>query len=592
MAGPYKPDDEERDEYYYGIAGKPRLVARTSSSRWSKPENTGAFFGQCRKRYAAILEREQPEIVSKWTRTLTLALVNGLRDCSWSYFFPIRIGLRETSLSELPTILLVAVEEGSLQWEEGVTVALECRKILRDFEIANVEVEIREGTYAPCAATAEFERQIDPEAWTSIRCPTNHYALPMLSSLGYIIGYAEDRKAEGSVGLHLRLGDDNPAVYALTCRHVVSNGREPSESYTVSEGHKQHHVRAGDKGYADCLKKLESYQDELDDESEPLQTKKQRWEEWYQHEEGHEHKRPTKRDTYALNHLQFRASYNKRVVDLFGSISHKKDRHIGHLALHPKLELCPEQPDYLKDWALIELDLDNFNKAPDNTVFVGAVDSHTHRGVPEYNLDKGFLPLHLDGQDLGNSSDPADKVFNGTCETNNGHSKIKADLNRGFLSLYLDSKGLGGRRRFDVAKRGFKTGLTFGTMSSIEAVVRRQASLKHQFAWEMLIVPKDDHRVFSAAGDSGFVVFDMNGAVIGLLNGRTDELSHIWRGIPGTPPKLKEYPGGTAGPEEADETMSDDLATWSVGTDVTFATPIQWVLDDIARFTGLEPRLA
>lgn len=43
--------------------------------------------------------------------------------------------------------------------------------------------------------------------------------------------------------------------------------------------------------------------------------------------------------------------------------------------------------------------------------------------------------------------------------------------------------------------------------------------------------------------------------------------------------------GGIAQPEEAGEPQ-----WW--GVDVTFATPIQWILDDIAKLTGLEPRLA
>lgn len=54
-------------------------------------------------------------------------------------------------------------------------------------------------------------------------------------------------------------------------------------------------------------------------------------------------------------------------------------------------------------------------------------------------------------------------------------------------------------------------------------------------------------------------------------------------------PELKKYPGGAVRPEDAEE--SPNLTNWPDGTAITFATPIQWVLDDIARFTGLELRL-
>lgn len=93
---------------------------------------------------------------------------------------------------------------------------------------------------------------------------------------------------------------------------------------------------------------------------------KQRWENWYQYDESLEHKRPTERETSYLAKLQSQAAYHKRVIDLFSKISHKKDRQIGHLAFCPKMELSSEQPGYLKDWALIELDPNNFSSAPDN----------------------------------------------------------------------------------------------------------------------------------------------------------------------------------------------------------------------------------
>lgn len=541
MEGPYKPDDEERDEYYFGLAGKPRLVARTSHNRWSRPMETGAYTGQIRKRSAAVLNYDQPELVARWTKDLVLALVKGLEDCRWSYFFPIRIGLEDTP-SELPTVLLVAVERDSLQWEEGVAIALECRRILQEFKIASIEVEIREGKHTPNAASTEFESQVDTAAWTTCRSKTNELALPMLSSLGYPIGYAEDRK-EGSLGLHLRLGGESSAVYGLTCRHVVSNGRRPNESYKVSEGHKQenkqYHVQAGDNGFSKCLARLAKHQRYLDLEIDPLRTAKQRWEDWYQYDESLEHKRPTERQTSRLAKLQSQDAYHKRIIDLFSKISHKKYRQIGHLAFCPKMELSSEQPGYLKDWALIELDPDKFSSPPDNKVFVGKADDWCQ----DY-LDNGFLPLYLPDRDLG-------------C----------------------------GKPTF-VAKRGFRTGLTFGTMNGVEAVVRRPGNFKNHFAWEMLIVPSSKERKFSKKGDSGSIIFDLNGAVVGLVNGSTADPPETWRGIT----ELKKYPGGTVRPEDAEE--GPNLATWPDGTDITFATPIRWVLDDIARFTGLEPRLA
>ncbi|KAI1765222.1 hypothetical protein GGR53DRAFT_465567 [Hypoxylon sp. FL1150] len=523
MAGPRMPSNEERDEYYLGLAGKPRLVARTSQDEWSLPARGREWDTRPRKRYAPVLQYRQPEIVSRWSKDLTLALVRALKDCSWTYFYPIRIGRDDTIPQEYPTILLIAVENDSLQWDKGISIALKCRTILRDFKIADVEVEIREGKYTPCAAFAELERQIDPQGWTNqpLR-ETNKCALPMLSSLGHAIGYAEERVGDGSLGLYIRLGNDTSPVYGLTCRHVVHKGRSPTEAYVPSEEPKQYHVRGSDRVFRDFLGDLEQQQVELERDTRPLQSMKERWEQWYIHDESLKHKRPTEQDMIRLAELESAAAYNKRFIELFKNISDKKDRQIGHLAFLPKLELSSDRPGYLKDWALIELDLTKFNGAPGNKVFIG--NQYDPTGSLERFMENGFLSLRLKPQDL-QDLDPKEPMI--------------------------------------VGKRGFKTGLTYGRTSSIEAVVRHPTSKDgDHFAWEMLIVPVsrcDDAR-FSAPGDSGSCVFDMHGNVVGIVSGQTYE------------------------------TSGDGQRHW--GYDVTFATPIRWVLEDIQRFTGLEPRLA
>lgn len=64
----------------------------------------------------------------------------------------------------------------------------------------------------------------------------------MLSSLGYPIAYLEGRPGVGAVGLHVKLGDENSVVYALTCRHVIEHNRAPHETYNLSkaEEHRQY----------------------------------------------------------------------------------------------------------------------------------------------------------------------------------------------------------------------------------------------------------------------------------------------------------------------------------------------------------------
>ncbi|KAI0095723.1 hypothetical protein GGR51DRAFT_553863 [Nemania sp. FL0031] len=525
---PYKPDDRERDGYFYGLAGRPRLIARTSTNHWTEPQHiretwVGDVVCKTPKEYSPVRDEE---LIAKWENDLSAAIIKALKGCSWNYFFPIRIGLKRIysqPRSEPPTVLLVAVEKDSLQWERGIAIALACRKILQTFEISNVEVEIREGRCESQVMSKEFEAQIDNDRWEELE-GTNELALPMMSFSGYPIGYLEDIKGQGTVGLHLTLLKDGAPtkLYALTCRHVVDNKRPDHQSYTLSEGPRQYHVQANHTGFLKFLEGLERYQESLESEIKPELDRIKAWENWYQFDPTMEHRRPNELFLKDLAARQDRAAYNRRVMEHAEKLEEKDTRKIGHLAYHPSLQVSSLRPGYLKDWALVELDPDKFADQPENKVFVGC--------------KRGFT-------------------------TENG-----------FLKLVLPKSPFEFREYRHVAKRGATTGLTRGIRSGIEAVIRQPSPSGEYIAWELLIVPEEKFKRFSDNGDSGSAVFSLHGEVIGLVTGSTyaepEDESDL-----SNPQSSVRYPG--------DE--------WA---DVTFATPIQWVLEDIEDFTGLQARLA
>ncbi|KAI0441380.1 hypothetical protein F4803DRAFT_576529 [Xylaria telfairii] len=149
MSSPYKPDNEERDEYFHGLSGSPKLVARTGHNRWTKPLFESELGGtrkiaQYRKHYMALYDRE---ILGKWSTDLSMMIITTLDQCRWSYFLPVQTYMRDdhdNQKGKAATILLVAVEPASLQWEDGIKIALSCRDIIRKFEMFDIEVEIME----------------------------------------------------------------------------------------------------------------------------------------------------------------------------------------------------------------------------------------------------------------------------------------------------------------------------------------------------------------------------------------------------------------------------------------------------------------
>ncbi|RYP55221.1 hypothetical protein DL770_010933 [Monosporascus sp. CRB-9-2] len=558
---PYEPSQEERDEYYYGFAGKPKLIARTSCSIWAKPQHEQGWdqkLCQTRKRYAAIGEHD---IVRKWSKFLCLQVTHALTNCHWNYFFPIRIGLRGARLRDKsPVVLLIAVDEDTLSWKDGITAALQCRSILRDFQISDVEVEILEGRYHRAAVSTELEALFDPENPTQKR--VHETMTPMLSSLGYPLGYLEDRKGQGTLGLYLRFEDHAP-IYGLTCRHVVYGDRQAGDSYKFSGADRpQYHVQGTQITFQDWKNKLEKELDKYASYIEPLEAKCQRWDSYLQYDEKKQGFRPTELERKQLDLNRAGAAFADKVLKCISQLAQKDKRKVGHLAFHPAFQVSARKPGYLKDWALVELDMEKYLGPPENKVFMGKrgldwMTSHLFDTMPT-NLVKGHLRLS---------------------------GILPAEYTQ--AQVFLSDMPPEEHRQppIVVGKRGARTGLTFGVKNEIEAVIRWPGcGLDDQLTWEMLIVPTEGYEKFSDGGDSGSSVFDLEGRVVGLVTGSTNK-PRFKDG------KRKKHPGDDTSPDTAEEVDATALGTKVDGTDITFVSPIQWVLDDIEDFTGMKPQI-
>ncbi|KAL1900563.1 hypothetical protein Sste5346_002286, partial [Sporothrix stenoceras] len=150
------------------------------------------------------------------------------------------------------------------------------------------------------------------------------------------------------------------------------------------------------------------------------------------------------------------------------------------------------------------------------------------------------------------------------------------------------------------AKRGAKTGLTFGLTNELEAVFRTpiQASTKDghngsgefEISYSLMVVglprkPANDSEPggsggsgesskyglqFSEPGDAGACVFDTAGRVVGIIE-------------PG------QYAKDVA--RDFDSVRAASTRTDPNYSDITFVTPIQWILEDIKQFTGMQPEI-
>ncbi|KAI3319664.1 hypothetical protein HD806DRAFT_525330 [Xylariaceae sp. AK1471] len=535
---PYEPSAEEKELYYYGIAGNPKLIARTSCDLWVKPQHQrpgwGVSFTHTSKHFGAI--RDEDDIVSKWTRDFSMMIVEVLKPYLWSYFFPVRMPLevaedlvpsskeRKAIEEAQPIILLIAVTENSMGWKRGIEMALRCRELLRDNGF-DIEVEVREGTHQRNAISADLESQIDETFWSKLypfqTWNPNERILPMLSYSGYPVGYLKDHFDWGTIGLHVMLEDDSK-VYGLTCRHVVDRNQPLERIYNISaENQKQHHIHGTNRIVADTVESLDCLHDYMGQYL--LKLKKEKEQE----------------ETQILA-LEERRSYNKGLLENLEKVkaSANSEKIIGHVAFYPSFEVSTRTPGYLRDWALIELDKYKYPKGFKNQVYISHVPKDD--GITGFEGSNGTM-LYLQPQ-LTSRQQRWDKTA---------------------------------KKSFIVAKRGAKSNLTYGVTSAIEAVVREpKEDGTHYICWELLIVPLGGKGHFSKGGDSGSCVFDEDGQVIGMVVG----------GNQVNPPDHRPWPG-------IGSQSKDVMKQWDDGTNITFATPIDWVFDDIQDFTGFKPRL-
>ncbi|RYO73591.1 hypothetical protein DL764_010555 [Monosporascus ibericus] len=558
---PYEPSPEERDQYYYGLAEKPKLVARTSCSIWTKPQHEEGWdqeLCQSRKLYAAIGEHD---VVQKWSKILCVQVARALENCHWNYFFPIRIGLKEYSFRDsCPVILLIAVDKDTLSWKDGITAALQCRSILRDFQIGDVEVAILEGRCHRTAISTDLETLFDPddEAQQTVR----ETMIPMLSSLGYPLGYLEDRKGQGTPGLYLKF-DGHAPIYGLTCRHVVHGDREADHSHKFPGGERpQYHIQGTQTTFDNWERKLQTELAECRSFTEPLENIHESWNSYRQYNEKRPRFRLTDNQRKQLDSGKAEAAFIEKVLEFVSQSAQKDKRKVGQLAFHPAFQVSAQKPGYLRDWALIELDLKKYASSSKNQVFIGdkgLAEMKARRfGAMATTLVKGSLPL------LGVT--PAE------------YTQAQVFLSDTSDEEYIKNQNM-------VGKRGARTGLTFGVKNEIEAVIRSPGcGLDGQLTWEMLIVPSKDYEKFSDGGDSGSCVFDFEGRIVGLVTGSTHEPAF-------KDGKRKKHAGDDASPDTAEEVDATALGTKVDGTDITFVSPIQWVLDDIEDFTGMKPQI-
>ncbi|KAH0598050.1 hypothetical protein MHUMG1_04422 [Metarhizium humberi] len=573
---PYKPGEAEREFYYLGLFDPPKLIARTSGTPWSLVEgpDTAERYPP-RKSFRAII---QHEILVRWSESVRSNIIRALDGCNWRCFYPIRIGSRDDDarppVVHYPVVLMVTVDEIDMEWESAIEIALACREVLRTAGIQDVEVELLQATVTKLAESRKLiEGKVNQEHWFregdqfNMAAKINEAMLPVHSSLGYHISQAP-RGPEGTMGLHLQLDGDKSKTYGLLSRHVAIAGKEKDAmDYKKQDGDQCHlQLAVPLSALEKCQEKLGNARHFVEHLLKPLQRRidEFRASEWDE----------IKANIYRPL-LQYADSLKKAVDEVYtAGDTGILERTLGHVAFSPTLaSYSNSNTGFLRDWALVQLSASQFNEEPENKVYIG-YDGFTRsaESIPSLPDQEECLLEYLDGY--------------------------------GFLPIQGTRPwAIEQRQAFRVGKRGRTTRLTFGVVGEIEAILRTpMAAEEAKISWSYLVVAYTTDTVaetgqwtpFSQPGDSGSCVFDHTGRVVGIINGgqesvEVERFGKHYQGVGSTLPPEDSTTSSTPKGYTDFEKLYGREGKGAV--DITFVTPIDWILDDIKEFTGYTAKI-
>ena len=287
-----------------------------------------------------------------------------------------------------------------------------------------------------------------------------------------------------------------------------------------------------------------------------------------------------------------------------------RNRKLGRAAFSPAVESRAER-DIYRNWSVPELSLATFLHAPDNSVLIGRAQpkevesgrmphdpAATHRLWRSLNRNvflniKGVRPaMKIAGQRRG-------VLRQGSCRQEASRHRVSQEGASGEGNAAERAQ----QRAYHVGKYVSRTGLTFGIVGEIEAIVRYRRSGSYLCCWADLIVSdnRDSRypgRSFADKGDSEACVFDMDAKAAsmvksGLQSCSTARLGNVYD-EDATPAPEGAYQTYVVPPGFTDfdaEYGGYGRARGDLTMLVTFATPMELLFDDIKNFTGLKPEI-
>ncbi len=486
---------EEAKFYYAGLPSGPVLVARTGTTPWKAPTGPEAY--PKRKELCAVGNHALKEV---WEGNLTLklhALLDSMK-VKWTSTDVVRI--RNVEESSAPVILWIGVIPASLSGDDGIVVASKCRELLVEYNIADVDVEIRESVVTRSAGPKLFTSAYSFDSTVDVRDP-------LTTTLGLPICAQSTSWAEGTGGFFITEGGSTERLLLVTARHVVFTPDKNDNKHFEYKNDSQHRYNVTLFSDAAFNKYLGSIQVEIEDKAFMAQYQERRIRAF----EGKDDPAANRARQSAQTGLDKVRKGMEKLKTFYQDVSThwatSESRILGHVILSPPIRVGSSSENYTEDWAVIEIDASKVNASNfnGNAIDLGAripVGEFTRMMCPK-NLHSFLYPL--------------DRLLRlqGTIPDEEMRHPTALDQNDDPCLM--------------VIKRGSTTGLTVGRANDICSYARiYYDDDKAETSKEWAILPFDSKSgAFSEKGDSGSVIVDGLGRIGGLLTGGAGTTSSL-----------------------------------------------------------------
>ncbi|KZT23693.1 hypothetical protein NEOLEDRAFT_1157202 [Neolentinus lepideus HHB14362 ss-1] len=371
-----------------------------------------------------------------------------------------------------PLIICVGVNPGSLLYEAAVAAAAVVKNILTDAGFPDIEVAFIESVVTRFTGPKLLSFNSLVDRVPDLRKPLTPHSYPY---------------DEGSAALYFRLSKDDDGVVVLACAHVARPlPVYPNTGMTHKKGsqHREEIVMLGTMGYDNAIKAMMAT---IGDRLQSIDAWNNVLRKLGGPVEGERENVTESRD----EHLDLVAKVT-RVI---------QKRTIGFVLHSEKTEVSAESYKFTKDWAHIELynDKIDWTTFKGNKLWVGGKLS-----ISEYG--NMMFPQSQDRKNYSYLEDGLLRAYDFVREAEM-HNPQQLDVH--------------GEKCLLIVKNGLTTGTTVGRVNGLESFRRvyEDHGISHK-SLEIAVLPYDKtHGKFSDAGDSGSVVLDRGGRIVGILTG-------------------------------------------------------------------------